>query len=530
MAGKGTFTAYQQAYADKPVDVAGSIADGFGKAVTAVQDRMKEQKAEKEVLRKEKLSQDEQFRREDREDKLNTDKINREVFGDYADKIKLQEGAPPRAEQGAVDAGDEMNRIIQNYPPGPNRQSKLSNVVRKTQMFINSVTAAHLKQNPKPQTSTKNGKTVTQPLPNRSDNFFVDGGFGATEDNLLTGNYTNVWENGEMFVVGTGQDKKPIKMTVKEFSTKMNTPVNIPEISLDSFVTRINTLKKDWTYNINNQGGQDALNAAINNDIESTFNTQNTLASSRYIYNNAENLGMSVENKVAMLEIGKLIQGGARFEDLVPEQQKLFNDIIGKAKKLFRNSVERKIPLPTIKAEKAVVGKVNKDYIQTTSDILDKSTTPAKAEEMAANVAKGDFSDFVDAGLIIDVNYEGTSLGRAVGTSSTSNGTVTIEGEDYEFSAENPLEEVVKKYILDQNDPVAAEFYSPAKVVTGSNYGLIADKLAILHRDNPQATFSKISNGVKIKVGSKSINVKLEGLSDARRAATIKYQMTLLNK
>ena len=541
----GTYAALSDAYRDKPIDVAGAIAKtGEGIASSAVQ-AVKDENAELEKQRKEKERKD---------------KENEKAFGDASSRIKVQDGAPPSAQQIAGIGGDEIYRIMKEMPPGLDRAAAIEGIINKSNRATQAITDAALSLESAP-----------------NDAFSQDGGFYNKAQNMLEGNFTYEWRDGEMYVVGIGKDGEKLNMTIDEYSAALTPPDGLQQIDIAAGSEQLINIKKSKGYNLNTQAGQDAIRTDGLALAQSTLNLENGGAASRFIYNNFESFadveGFDANDKAALLDIGKALQGGASVNDLSEEEVALLNKYIPQAQQLAANAMVGTLPKINEQTGTTRITNTNNSgandnsdynprlYIKNTTKTLDAAQArgySVNVNEIDAELAKLEGDGFdenstvtLGAGTDNELTIEFSDEGNLPPFETESKGTLTITTKDgqgnatLEFDNDTPGQtmrdvvlnhlygddlELVKQFTPQTIKVGGTEVSAPSnELVSGGNMGNIAQQLSVFYRSDAY-DFQPIQGGVSVVVGDKTYKIPLEGVSEDQRAAKIAQYIQLANK
>ena len=278
MAGKGTYTAYQQQYSQGPKDVAGDFATGLENIAQAKLDKDKEIKEEAEKKKK------------DQED----------LYTQGTGNILDTTGLPPEASDIAVIAGDKIHDLVTNSGlTGIELKKAIDIVVKDANSAISSI-----------QTSAES--KLSQP----KDDFFVDGKFGSQSDSMMNGDYVFQYDGSGRGVWVNKNDPTDIRRT-GDFNSDQAGENSIGQILItgDGSLTELMNGKKSAnSWSLKTEAGQTAYKNALGRELDGLFNPDDALPGIRFMYNNANKLGISPEEKAALLEIGKKLHTGGKLE------------------------------------------------------------------------------------------------------------------------------------------------------------------------------------------------------------------------
>ena len=274
MAGKGTYTAYQQQYSQRPPDVAGDVADQADKLADL---RVKEaEKAKK--------------KQKDQEDLYTTGTGN----------ILDTTGLPPEAADIAVVAGDKIHDLVTNSGlTGIDLKKAIDIVVKDANTAITGI---------KNSADSK----LTQP----QDDFFKDGAFGSQADGMMNGDYVFSYDDDGRGIWTNKNDPTDIRRA-GDFNADSSTQNDIGQILITgegSLTELMNGKRSANQWSLKTEAGQTAYKNALGRELDGLFNPDDALPGIRFMYNNANKLGISPEEKAALLEIGKKLHAGGKLE------------------------------------------------------------------------------------------------------------------------------------------------------------------------------------------------------------------------
>ncbi|MCH9665587.1 MAG: hypothetical protein K0U41_07020 [Gammaproteobacteria bacterium] len=177
--------------------------------------------------------------------------------------------------------------------------------------------------------------------------------------------------------------------------------------------------------------------------------------------------------------------------------------------------------------------KPNKDYITTTTDILDESASDEEVTALTDNILGGNFEGFDTNNSAIEFDdSEGFRFGFGSDEDGQegrdAKGTVTLNGVASKFESKEDLENIIRG-VVQPNSEVSTKFSDVKNLVTGNNYGQIVTDLGINYRGKGY-DFEPTNKGIKISVGTKSLNVPMNEVSASDRAKDIQDAIDYLTK
>ena len=510
---QGTFAAYKEAYADKPIDVAGGIAETSQAVVDVYTEEEKAKKAKTEKYEK--------------------------LYGNKVAKIIDTQDAPPGAQEISVTAGDEIYDLIKNSGlEGLDLERAINNVIKDANHAISGITGAAKAK-------------VDQP----TDAFFKDSGFGLDNDTMLNGDYAFQYKNGRGYFLGPDGP-----VSVSDFNRLRGKTVDVPKLSLTGATEALDGLRKSNEWNLNKPSGQAAYKTAANQQANQLFNEDNALAAIRFLYNRATEYEIPTKDKQTLLNIGAKLQNGASFNELESAEREFYAKYKEIGIESITNSLSQNLP-DLSKDPKSGSGSGSgsgaidytnpKAYTESTSRILygkngkGAARTLADSEKGATNIVKklGDksgASTFLDEdeNYTVTINHSGDddyipfNEDASVGvlTIKDVDGAEVAKIEYDESDPEKTKEKMLGKFLYDsqsQEKRDTLERFAPtatngpkAALVEGNNYGTISTDLDIFYR-NQGIDAHPTKTGITLKKGTKSLAINLEGLSGEDRAVAI---------
>ena len=500
MAPKGTFTAYQQAYADKPINYGKEVGDAVGAGIDSAVKAKNDREAKEERLKKEKLARDEK---------------NEKHFGDAAKRISVQDGAPPSAQTIASLGGDQLHSIIKDLPPGVDRGAAVERVIRKSQQAVDAITSAALSLEAAP-----------------GDAFASDGGFYNLAKNMLEGDLTYSWVDGDLMVQGTGKDGQPVNMSLDEFTNSITPPDGLQAINSGEANELLIKEKKDKNFNLNTREGQDAFRRTAIDVASQYINAENGAAAARYIYNNAEELGLDGVDKKNFLEIGKILQSGADLSELSEEAQQYINKFLPKAQQLYGQSLVGELPAV---AKTGGGGKTppfqgfggDDLYVSETRDILGNTlstedttvvtndlinTDPFSDEDVPESLSNlGEVSNTLEAttitgddgNTVLNISWDtqdAAGFGFGFGKDERSgSGSIEINGETVEFSSFEDLKQKLPD-LLQGEGKSTVTYFEGGDYIVEQDHNKITDNLNSVYANLPKGVEFEADKGGKIQL------------------------------
>ena len=512
MPSKGKFTAYQQAYADKPIDVAGNIAKSVDKGVTFAIRKAEQDKKEKEL----KMAN------------------NEKLFGDAAKQIQVQAGAPPSASHVANISGDEIAKIIKNYPPGADRAQRINGIITTANKAINALTAA------------KGLKDI------KLDAYGEDSGWLDMARNLMAGDLSYRYnDEGQLMVYGTYTNKdgvmQSVDMDLDTFADTIKVPDQVQSLNVSE---QSEALRQQQGSGVGTIERQNAIttNATLRATQQLNFE-DNAVGTVRYLYNN---LDLTPEQKTALRDIGAIFQGGQSYDTLNEEQVKLLKDLLPKGIERFSGQMvyDAYGLFPEIKASSGGSSgsgspspsgagstyRSNTDYINSQISLISTGTTIEQSQTIASDLietpqiepgqAPESLQNLAGEGGTVNSTVEKTTINTADGTNvitidwdirdqegfrfgaggdeRTGSGTVTIGGETLKFKNWNELKAKLPDFILGGSDKrEAINFYSSGQYLIQQNTNKIVDDLNVNYRSYETefgVTFGKDKKTGKITI------------------------------
>ena len=504
---QGNYSAYSQQYGRGPVDVAGKVGAQVTQSIKDKQVRDDKLAAEKKAddLRLEKEARDKTQR-------------NAELYDEKTAKIIDTQDAPPSAQEVSITAGDEIYRLQKSGLEGIDLMRAIDKVTKDANSAIKGITSAADAKANAPQ-----------------DAFYQDGAFGSSNDQMMNGDFAFTYKDGRGQFVGDGNE-----YSVGEYNGMRGKTLDIPQINAQDSVTALDGLRKSQEWNLNKTEGRNAYIKASNDQANGLISTGNATAATRWMYNNADSIGLAGGDKEMLLEAGRTLADGAKYEDLSPEQRAIFDKYSPQARELYSNNLTKN--LPKIAPETTGTGggtgtgtggskEINytdpRAYVQSVNERLD---TAPDIEGISTSVEEGELTQLEEAlGVTAEINLEGTKLGRFVGTSSQDEGTIELTDADgnvqeIPFGGDNPSKkDAVAAYLKNNTKDfdIIERFESVENLVgEASNYKQISTDLDIKFRDKG-LDFRPTKEGIVIEINGKNTPIKLAGKTPEERAIAI---------
>ena len=569
MASKGTFGAYTEAYKDKPIDYGAAINKAVGEGidvgnkVRADEKLKQEREAERQANRDERNAKEAARKEEnDKRETTRKNENNAKIYSAAAQRIALQDNAPPSAQAIANLAGDEIFNITKQYPESLDRAARIEDVIRKTNMVTTSITNSALSLEKAP-----------------TDNFTIAGGYYDNARSMLKGDLTPVWIDGKMRIQGTriGKNDKleNVDLTIEDFMSSISPPDSIKQVNTAGAVTALTNTKKEKDIDLKTVEGQQSYVRSALTIANQTLNfEQSPGAVMRYLYNNVE---APSADKDMMLDLGKKLQSGElALTDLNADQLKLVEKYLPAAKNAFAKSLVGNLQKPS-KSEGVAIGSGSGSNTPHPSTILDDKSFTSNTLSIIdsviehAGVNPSQISDIVSTLKSDDGSWHG--IGPDARWTS-EDGEVTIELEEsgvpgfenkghgfinvkdvdgqFEYGGDTgvTIEQAIQKALYGEHTQTVMN-YSPKtvkvgdetmtiprdEVTKGENFGIIASKLKVYYA-NEGYNFKPlpfnangVSDGVSVRIGNKDIVIPdLTKLSPEMRAKKIQQYITLASK
>ena len=498
----GNFAAYKEAYRDKPIDVAGKAVE-TSQAIIDVYDKEQEEANQKK-------------------------KDMENLYGTKVAEIYDTQDAPPSAQEISITAGDKIYDLIKNSDlEGIDLERAINNVIKDANHAITGITGAAQTKTQQPQ-----------------DDFYKDGGFGQGSDEMLKGNLVFQYGNdGRGYFLGPDG---PI--SVSDYNTALGSTAQIPQLDFSGVGENLNNLRIRNEWNLTTQEGQDAYRNAATNEITAAFN--NPLAGTRYLYNNASQLGITDADKQKLLAIGQKLQSGT---DLTDEEKTFYETQSQKGidYQVAQQTQNLAAPKPITRTNRntTTTNKVEannrKTYISDTTKAYRTSVKDVKnlGEDFLREGVQ-EIIDLEDPDDIEDLEFA-NELGvtkiewddRDEGSEGHGKGYVTINGKRMRFEGNtanagftqlrNILKDAALRRQLGENYDIYKKYNDPTNVLEGDNYATISDDLNIAY-DGQGVVFKETSNGITVSKGAKSVTLDLTNMSPIARKLLINRKIKSL--
>lgn len=483
---EGNYAAYSQQYAKGPVDVA-------GKTATAVDEFAKTRKLEQETY--------------DLEQKQ-TKENNTKLYGDkIANLIDTQE-APPNAQEISIQAGDEIYKLIKEGGlEGIELNRAIDRIVSDSNNAVQGIVKAADAKNKAPK-----------------DLFYTDGKFGASNDQMLKGNFAFEYKDGRGQWVGADEKGNPVEYSVKEYNQMRGKTIDVPQVSTAKALEVLTKKKTALGWNLNTIEGNQAFKASAVSAAASNLNATNGAATARFIYNNTD-LGT---DKEAYLAMGQKLTNGAKYEDLDATEKSLFDKHIKAGRQVFSGSLTKDLQQPKPRTGSGTVDKnkfkLDKTGVKDINAILDDNDvsgikaaideiikTDGGDEDAVANVVRQLYPE-----ATVSIDYAGNDATHLVGLGSTNRGTITIKTPDgekeYDFDNDvegQTLSDVVIKDRKGDYSDLIDKYSDLTNLVDLNNAGTTANQFSSYYRKEG-FSFEPSGTGLKVTKGSRSQTISFE--------------------
>ena len=491
---QGNYSAYSQQYGRGPVDVAGKV----GAQVTQ---GIKDKQVRDDKLAKE--QKDEELRLE-KEKQAKSDK-NAKLYGDATAKIIDTQDAPPSAQEISITAGDEIYRLSKSGLEGIDLMRAIDKVTKDSNAAIQGITSAAEAKTNAPK-----------------DAFYTDGEFGASNDQMMDGDFAFTFKDGRGQFVGNGND-----YTVGEYNGMRGKTLDIPQINMADSTEALNGLRQSQEWNLTTPQGYNAYKKAAGEQANGLISPANATAATRWMYNNAENIGLAGDDKKSLLDAGRVLADGGKYENLSPEQKTLFDKYSGPAREMYSNGLTKNLAKPKYpnngrggSGSKDDQYESPKDFVKNESKFLDESFSSEEASAAADDVIENDdFTSFQEAYPDFDLDYDGL---ESIGASSKKSGDITLGGETRTFSSPEELKEILVNAVQGANAE-KVQYYENKTYLENNNLGEIVDYLNVDYRGEGYS-FDISGEDIQITKGTKKINfpaAKLGSLQKRKDALKI---------
>ena len=524
---QGNYSAYSQQYGKGPVDVAGKVGAQVTKSLKDKQVRDDKLAAEKKAddLRLEKEAKDKTER-------------NARLYDEKVAKIIDTQDAPPSAQEVSIIAGDEIYKIQKSGLEGIDLSRAVDKVIKDANSAIQGITSAADAKANAPQ-----------------DAFYQDGAFGSSNDQMMNGDFAFTYKDGRGQFVGDGNE-----YSVGEYNGMRGKTVDIPQINPSDSLEALDGLRKSQEWNLNTTQGQAAYKNAAGEQARGLISSQNAPGAVRFMYNNAEQLGIAGTDKENLLDLGRQLADGQKYDDLSEEQKSLFDKFSGPTQELYSNSLTKN--LAPVKPESGSGGTGSgggtntdtKTYVKDNTNIFNKvrnanfkvkgqritletfNTQGSNIAEDLSNVEDLDdipeTKKFANLG-ISNLQYED----REKGSKGHGKGTVTIDGEDFPFESFPQLKELITNTAIDKGlqklnlsqdqYEVFQKYQNPTSYLNNDDFSTISNDLSITYNGRG-VTFKSTPTGVTIGKGNNSKTLKLAGASPKTRQRMIENEIAKL--
>ena len=496
--------AYKEAYADKPIDVAGAHV----KAASDVVDfAIQEQKIQEKEAKDRKAA-------------------NSKLYGDAVANVIDTTDGPPDAQQVSTQIGDRIAYLVQDSGlEGIELQNAINNTLKTGNAAITDINTRFAEHQ-----ADKNAPK------NRYLN--LNGQQDEVEE-FNNGNRTMQWDpkTGKALWVGVDKNGRATQMPIgRATKDAEDTPdYSIPtDAAVEQITTNYGSNPTTPRFRDNVQNIETDLTSSVSHSIQTYHQVGNAAAAIK------KNDGTDLYSDD---ELRRLNEVGARLEQdpntVSKEDKDFFNSMKQEVVDFKVNQIgssiygasawgrrnEKPVEDPNAGSGGGGSNKVpteTKNYIKSTTNVLDSKDGVGYDEAVrltkliTESSSTSDFKEWKDAGYDVEVDYETEGENK----NRTGKGVLNINGEEVPFSSWEDMKSKLRGVVLGDRQETVEKFSDTINLVKGDNFGQIATDLGIKFRGQNYG-FTPINGGVQVTKGTKTLDIPLDGLSLTRRKQRI---------